>query len=46
MEWYNEVILFLSFSNLACIAFTAWMVSTVNELRVENAKLRIDLLHK
>lgn len=46
MEWYVAVILILSAASVGGLIFIVNLVSMINDLRIENAKLRIDIRHK
>ena len=46
MEWYVAVIIMLSAASVGGLIFIVNLVSVINDLRIENAKLRIDLRHK
>ena len=46
MDWYIAVIIILSASTVGSIVLITELISTVNNLREDNAKLRIDLRHK
>ena len=46
MEWYVAVILILSAAFIGGLIFIVHLVSMVDDLRIENAKLRIDLRRK
>ena len=46
MEWYVAVIIMLSAASVGGLIFIVNLVSVVDNLRIENAKLKIDLLHK
>lgn len=46
MEWYVAVILILSAASVGGLIFIVNLVSMIDDLRIENAKLRIDIRHK
>ena len=46
MEWYVAVMIMLSAASVGGLIFIVNLVSMVDDLRIENAKLKIDLLHK
>ena len=46
MEWYEAVIIMLSATSVGGLIFIVQLVSVIDDLRIENAKLRIDLRHK
>lgn len=46
MEWYVAVILILSAASVGGLIFIVYLMSMINDLRIENAKLRIDIRHK
>lgn len=46
MEWYVAVIIILSAASVGGLIFIVNLVSVIDDLRIENAKLRIDLQHK
>lgn len=46
MEWYVAVIIILSAASVGGLIFIVNLVSVIDDLRIENAKLKIDLRHK
>lgn len=46
MEWYIATILLLSAAFVGALVFIVNLVSIIDDLRMENNKLKIDLLHK
>ena len=46
MEWYIAVILLLSATSIGALVFIVNLVGVLDDLRIENNKLKIDLLHK
>ena len=46
MEWYVAVIIILSAASVGGLIFIMNLVSMIDDLRIENAKLKIDLRHK
>lgn len=46
MEWYVAVIIILSVASVVGLIFIVNMVFMIDDLRIENAKLKIDLRHK
>ena len=46
MEWYIAVIMTLSASSVGSLIFIVNLVSMIDKLRIDNTKLRIDILHK
>lgn len=46
MEWYMAVIIILSVASVGGLIFIMNLVSVIDDLRIENAKLKIDLRHK
>lgn len=47
MEWYMAaIIIILSVASVGGLIFIVNLVSMIDDLRIENAKLKIDLRHK
>lgn len=46
MEWYVAVIIILSAASVGGLIFIVNLVSMIDDLRIENAKLKIDLRYK
>ena len=46
MEWYEVGIIMFSATSVGWLIFIVNLVSVNDDLRIENAKLRIDLRHK
>lgn len=46
MEWYVAVIIILSVASVVGLIFIVNLVFMIDDLRIENAKLKIDLRHK
>ncbi len=46
MEWYVAAIIILSAASVGGLIFIMNLVSVIDDLRIENAKLKIDLRHK
>ena len=46
MEWHVVVILFLGVTSIVGIISIVKLVEIIEDLRFDNEKLRIDLLHK
>lgn len=46
MEWYTAVIAFLSLAAIGFLVVNVVLIGIVEDLKIENCKLKIDLRHK
>ena len=46
MGWCEYIILFLVMASVSLLVFAVNLISIIKDLRIENYKLKVDLLHK